>query len=55
MCGPQSKRKTKPRIKQLSIAGALIAAEIDRLQRSEGLLWYEQKQLQEAERCKKKK
>ena len=37
MCGPESKRKSKPRIKQLSIAGALIAAEIDRLQRLEGM------------------
>ena len=36
MCGNGPHRKGKPRIKQLAIAGALIAAEIDRLHRLEG-------------------
>jgi hypothetical protein len=36
MCGNGPHRKSKPRIKQLAVAGALIAAEIDRLQRLEG-------------------
>ncbi|MFN7318580.1 MAG: hypothetical protein ACK5S6_03615 [bacterium] len=37
MCGPESHRQSKSRIRQLVIAGALIAAEIDRLQRLEVL------------------
>lgn len=36
MCGPENHRQSKSRVKQLVIAGALIAAEIDRLQRLEG-------------------
>lgn len=37
MCGSYDERAAKPRIRQLAIAGALIAAEIDRLQRAETL------------------
>ncbi len=33
LCGTAAKRKSKPRLRQLEIAGALIAAEIDRLSR----------------------
>lgn len=33
MCGTANHRDSKPRLRQLAIAGALIAAEIDRLNR----------------------
>jgi hypothetical protein len=35
ICGDFNNRERKPRLRQLVIAGALIAAEIDRLQRAE--------------------